>query len=36
MMPGNREYTSAVNEGRHVVHTGGERASYLQLPVKDS
>ncbi|MFD3412495.1 CocE/NonD family hydrolase C-terminal non-catalytic domain-containing protein [Streptomyces cyaneofuscatus] len=20
--------------GRHIVHTGGDRASYLQLPVK--
>ena len=34
MMPGNREYTSPVNEGRHVIHTGGEHASYLQLPVQ--
>ncbi|WP_353963465.1 CocE/NonD family hydrolase C-terminal non-catalytic domain-containing protein [Streptomyces sp. NBC_00086] len=33
MMPGNSEYTPA-NSGRHVVHTGGDRASYLQLPVK--
>ncbi|MFJ9054751.1 CocE/NonD family hydrolase [Streptomyces sp. NPDC102409] len=35
MMPGNREYTPA-NSGQHVIHTGGERASYLQLPVKYS
>ncbi|WP_329236701.1 CocE/NonD family hydrolase [Streptomyces sp. NBC_00111] len=35
MMPGNREYTPA-NSGQHVIHTGGERASYLQLPVKNS
>ncbi|MFC8597687.1 CocE/NonD family hydrolase [Isoptericola sp. NPDC057191] len=34
MMPGNREYTSAVNKGRHVVHTGGEHASSLRLPVQ--
>lgn len=33
MMPGNREYTSTVNAGKHVVHTGGHRPSYLQLPV---
>ncbi|GAA3290025.1 hypothetical protein GCM10020295_03310 [Streptomyces cinereospinus] len=33
MMPGNREYVPA-NSGEHVVHTGGERASYLQLPVR--
>jgi hypothetical protein len=33
MMPGNREYTPA-NKGQHIVHTGGERASYLQIPVK--
>ncbi|RII20533.1 hypothetical protein DSC45_04835 [Streptomyces sp. YIM 130001] len=33
MMPGNREYVPA-NAGQHIVHTGGERASYVQLPVK--
>ncbi|MFI7292151.1 CocE/NonD family hydrolase [Streptomyces anulatus] len=33
MMPGNREYTTP-HGGRHVIHTGGDRASYLQLPVK--
>lgn len=32
MMPAIREYTGA-NNGKHVIHTGGERASYLQLPV---
>ena len=32
MMPGIGEYTPA-NAGRHLVHTGGQRASYLQLPV---
>ncbi len=35
MMPGNREYSPA-NRGRHVIHTGGTRASYLQLPLKGS
>ncbi|MFB7653431.1 MULTISPECIES: hypothetical protein [unclassified Streptomyces] len=29
-----REYTPA-NSGRHIIHTGGERASYLQLPFKN-
>ncbi|MNL28638.1 hypothetical protein D3C87_1502910 [compost metagenome] len=33
MMPGIAEYTGA-NSGEHVIHTGGEHASYLQLPVK--
>ncbi|MFF6905964.1 CocE/NonD family hydrolase [Streptomyces sp. NPDC012389] len=33
MMPGNREYVPA-NSGRHVIHTGGDHASYLQLPVR--
>ena len=33
MMPGIREYTAA-NSGRHVIHTGGDHASYLQLPVQ--
>ncbi|RKR75935.1 CocE/NonD family hydrolase [Frondihabitans australicus] len=32
LMPGIREYAGA-NSGRHVVHTGGTRASYLRLPV---
>lgn len=32
MMPGIREYVGA-NSGQHVIHTGGEHASYLQLPV---
>ncbi|WP_459971342.1 CocE/NonD family hydrolase [Mycobacterium sp. MUNTM1] len=31
-MPGLREY-SPFNSGQHVIHTGGSRASYLQLPV---
>lgn len=35
MMPGIAEYTGA-NSGEHVIHTGGEHASYLQLPVKTS
>ncbi|MDL4818604.1 CocE/NonD family hydrolase [Actinomadura opuntiae] len=33
MMPGNREYVPQ-NRGTHVVHTGGDRASYLQLPAR--
>jgi predicted acyl esterase len=32
-MPALREYTPQ-NKGRHVVHTGGNHASYLQLPVQ--
>lgn len=31
-MPGLREYVPR-NTGRHVIHSGGTRASYLQLPV---
>lgn len=31
-MPGLREYAPR-NSGQHVVHTGGSRGSYLQLPV---
>lgn len=31
-MPGLREYTPQ-NGGQHIVHTGGPRASYLQLPI---
>jgi uncharacterized protein len=31
-MPGMSEYTPR-NNGRHVIHTGGAHASYLQLPV---
>lgn len=33
MMPGAREYAPA-NSGQHVIHTGGDQASYLQLPIK--
>ncbi len=33
LMPGVREYVGA-NTGRHVIHTGGEHASYLQLPIQ--
>ena len=33
LMPGIREYVGA-NTGQHVIHTGGERASYLQLPIR--
>jgi predicted acyl esterase len=32
MMPGVAAYTPA-NNGQHIIHTGGEHASYLQLPV---
>lgn len=32
MMPMVANYTPA-NRGQHIIHTGGERASYLQLPV---
>jgi len=32
LMPGIREYVGA-NTGQHVIHTGGEHASYLQLPI---
>lgn len=32
MMPMVRNYTPA-NQGQHVIHTGGNRPSYLQLPV---
>jgi predicted acyl esterase len=33
MMPGIPEYAGA-NGGQHVIHTGGEHASYLQLPIR--
>lgn len=33
LMPGIREYVGA-NAGTHVVHTGAQHPSYLQLPVK--
>jgi predicted acyl esterase len=33
IMPTIREYVGA-NTGQHVIHTGGQRASYLQLPVQ--
>lgn len=35
MMPGTKDYVP-VNSGRHIVHTGGDHASYLQLPVKNA
>jgi lipopolysaccharide export system protein LptA len=31
--PGIEEYVGA-NSGQHVIHTGGEHASYLQLPIQ--
>ena len=34
LMPAIREYTGA-NSGQHVIHTGGQHASYLQLPVQE-
>lgn len=33
LMPAIREYVGA-NRGQHVIHTGGEHASYLQLPIQ--
>ncbi|GJF34511.1 hydrolase [Kitasatospora sp. NE20-6] len=33
MMPGTRDYIPR-NSGKHVVHTGGDHTSYLQLPVR--
>ncbi len=33
MMPGIEEYVGA-NTGQHVIHTGGDHASYLQLPIQ--
>jgi uncharacterized protein len=35
LMPAIREYVGA-NSGQQVIHTGGKRASYLQLPIKTS
>jgi hypothetical protein len=35
MMPGMPEYTSPLG-GTHIIHTGGETASFLQLPVQTS
>ncbi|KQO60059.1 CocE/NonD family hydrolase [Curtobacterium sp. Leaf261] len=35
LMPAIREYVGD-NAGTHVVHTGGEHASYLQLPVRSA
>ena len=35
LMPGIREYVGA-NSGQHVIHTGGDHASYLQLPIMTS
>ena len=34
-MPGMANLTPD-NRGRHVIHTGGARASFLQLPMKSS
>ncbi|TFC06924.1 CocE/NonD family hydrolase [Cryobacterium adonitolivorans] len=35
LMPAIREYTGA-NTGQHVIHTGGQHLSYLQLPLTTS
>ena len=35
LMPGIREYVGA-NAGQHVIHTGGEHPSYLQLPIQNA
>jgi len=32
-MPGIDEYVGA-NSGQHIIHTGGEHASYLQVPIQ--
>jgi uncharacterized protein len=34
VMPGNDNVVSGINRGRHIVHTGGKYASYLQVPVR--
>jgi predicted acyl esterase len=33
LMPGIEEYVGT-NSGQHVIHTGGEHPSYLQLPIR--
>jgi uncharacterized protein len=33
IMPATRDYLPE-NSGKHVIHTGGDHASYLQLPIK--
>lgn len=33
IMPGTQTYVPE-NKGKHIIYTGGEHASYLQLPVK--
>ncbi|MCX5403103.1 hypothetical protein OHA37_04295 [Streptomyces sp. NBC_00335] len=33
IMPATRDYVPH-NRGRHIIHTGGEHASYLQLPLQ--
>ena len=34
VMP-NRTTVVPENHGRHIIHTGGEQASYVQLPVSE-
>jgi hypothetical protein len=33
IMPGTPAYAPE-NKGKHIIHTGGENASYLQIPLK--
>jgi putative CocE/NonD family hydrolase len=33
IMPGTRDYVPQ-NSGKHIIHTGGNHASYLRLPIK--
>jgi uncharacterized protein len=35
-MPQNLSTVVPDNHGRHIIHTGGSHASYLQLPVKQN
>jgi hypothetical protein len=35
IMPGTRDYAPR-NSGKHIIHTGGKGASYLQLPIKSA
>ena len=30
------ENVATCNQDRHIIHTGGDRASYLQIPVKSA
>jgi uncharacterized protein len=35
IMPGTRDYIPH-NSGKHIIHTGGQHALYLQLPIKEA